>query len=313
MKVPGSDWIITSGLVDPSATSPPPNSGGLALINAANRRGQRIVPAAGKAHAPYSGCSSPPDPARFSAHGMHLKRQGPRRSTLFVVGHGGREAIEVYRVASHPGRAPSLTWIGCVRSPKGSFFNSVVDLRDGRLIATDFLHRPATFADIGANRITGAVYVWTPRGAWHKLPGTDLSGANGVEVSSDQRRRFVALNGTNAVLRYRLAATEKQPDVIKLDFRPDNLRYAPDGRLLVAGVEPDPACGSSDTCPQPSVVKTIDPSTLKVDSVVRVPAEPAFGELSSALVVGRRLWLGAPSGDRAAYLPLPSALGRGEQ
>lgn len=307
IKVPGSPFILASGLVDPSAESPAPFSGGLALIDSANRTGKRITPTAGRARAPYTDFATPPDPAQFSAHGMNLKTQRDGRSLLYVVGHGGREAIEVYKVISRGKRAPSLTWIGAVRAPEGSFFNSVVDLRDGHLIATDFLRRPATFEDIGANRPTGAVYAWTPGGSWRKLPGTKLSGANGVEVSPDERHLFVAVNGNNTVLRYRLAATERRPDMVKPGFLPDNLRYAPDGRLLVAGPKPDPACEpDDDACPQISVVKALDTRTLALETVARIPAEPAFPELSSALIVGSRLWLGSPSGDRAAYIKVPS-------
>lgn len=305
IKVPGSHWIIASGLADLSAESPPAFSGGLALVDSTNRTGKRIFPAAGTARAPYRDFTTPPDAARFSAHGMNLKPQGGGRSLLYVVGHGGREAIEVYEVVAGGHRAPSVTWIGAVRSPRGSLFNAVVDLRDGRLIATDFLRQPATFADLLANRPTGAVYVWQPGGEWRKLPGTDLSGPNGVEVSRDERHLFVAVNGDNTIRRYRLANTARRPDVVRLDFLPDNLRYAPDGRLLVAGPEPLRGTPPTDTeAPEVSVVKTLDTRTLALRPVVRLAAEPEFPNLSSALIVGSRLWLGSPGGDRVAHLKL---------
>lgn len=304
VQVPGTRWIVTSGLVDPSAAAPP-YSGGLALIDSARRTGRRITPLAGRPRAPYTDFATPPNPASFSAHGLNLRRQGKRRSLLYVVGHGGREAIEVYEVLDRRHRAPSLTWIGAVRSPEGSFFNSVVDLRDGRLIATDFLHQPASFEDLNANRPTGAVYAWRPGGQWRKLPGTELSGPNGVEVSPDERHLFVVVSGDSTVRRYRLGATRRRPDVIRPGFRPDNLRYAPDGRLLLAGPQPDPTAAPEDEAALPSVVKTLDPRTLALRRLVRIPAEPAFAQLSSALIVGNRLWLGSPGGDRAAYLRLP--------
>lgn len=91
------------------------------------------------------------------------------------MGHLGRETIEVFDVAVSGGR-PALTWIGCVPAAQGAFNNSVVGMADGSILVTDFLHEGATFADLFANRKTGAVYRWTPGGAWQKLPGTKLSG-----------------------------------------------------------------------------------------------------------------------------------------
>ena len=41
-------------------------------------------------------------------------------------------------------------------------------------------------------------------------------------------------------MRYELADTTKAPLAIKTDFRTDNLRWGPDGKLLLAGPGVDP-------------------------------------------------------------------------
>lgn len=303
VRVPGTNWIIASSLAEP--VNPDNGGGGLALLDSRRRTATELVPAAAAPRAPYDGCAGPPDPDRFSTHGLSIRPDGRGRSTLFVVGHGNREAIEVFEVASRGNRAPALTWVGCVPARAGAFNNSVVGLPDGRIIVTDYLQSPATFEDIDAGRITGAVYVWEPGGVFEKLPGTDLSGPNGVEVTRDLRYLFVAVSGTSSVLRYELAATERPPVVIRPKFRTDNLRYAQGGVLLLAGPRPDPTCAADDEqCPETSVVAALNPRTLKLTPILEIPPEAAFSTLSSALVVGRRLWLGSAAGDRVAYIRL---------
>ena len=49
---------------------------------------------------------------------------------LFVVGHGARESIEVFRVDTAPAM-PAVTWIGCVIAPDPIGLNSVRGLPDG--------------------------------------------------------------------------------------------------------------------------------------------------------------------------------------
>jgi hypothetical protein len=135
-----------------------------------------------------------------------------------------------------------------------------------------------------------------------------LPGANGVEVSRDRKYLFVAVTGTSSVMRYDLADTAKAPLSIKTDFRTDNLRWGPDGKLLLAGPGVDANCkpGPGVRCLGTPVVGALDPATMKLDIVYRGPPEPSFQGLSSALIVDKTLWLGSYMTDRVAY----TALGR---
>lgn len=295
VQLPGTDWIVASGFTGQGAAP-----GGLSLIDTRAKAARQAAIVAGRPRTPYLDCDGPPDPAKFSTHGLSLK-PGPRgRATLFAVGHGGREAIEVFEVGPGAG-APRITWIGCVRAPEGAFNNSVTWLKDGRLAATDFLHKGSVMADIGAGRPTGAVHLWRPGGSWTKLPGSDLPGANGIEATPDGRWLFVAVSGTSAVLRYDLERPGKAPDEVKTAVRTDNLRWAPDGRLLLAGPDRSGCRPDDRACRGVPAVAALDTGTLAVTSVLPPVADPAFPVVSAAIVVGDTVWLGAQSGDRVAY------------
>ena len=297
VRAPDSDWIIASGYAQGGA------EGGITLIDSVSRLAQRAALAAEKPRAPFSDCDGPPDAAHLSTHGLNLKRTGRGKGLLFAVGHGGREAIEVYDVTAGGKDLPKLTWVGCIRPAQGSSLNSVAPFADGRIVYTDFVHAPATFADIG-RKPTGAVYIWTPgKGPAVKIAGSELSGPNGVEVSADGRYVFVAVSGTGKVLRFDLKGPGTAPADVAPGLRADNLRWGPGGKLLMAG--PDLACGLGDPkCPGRLRVSSLDPASLTVAPLLSVPVGPPFPSLSSGLVVGDTLWLGTFSGDRVAYAPL---------
>jgi hypothetical protein len=303
VQVPGSNWIIASGMADAAK----PGSGALTLIDATRAAAVRLYPsrqAMVKPSKVYGDCFGPPDADRFSAHGLNIRSDGPGRATLFVINHG-REAVEVFAVDTRK-HIPTLAWLGCVRAPVGAFFNSVAGLKDGRILATNFFQAPMTMQDLRSGKNTGAVYAWAPEGRFEKLPGTDAPGPNGIEVTPDMAWVFVAATGNKTLTRYDLAATDKAPWTMKLSFAADNLRWGPDGKLLAAGPGDAPDCKPAPgaRCPQPGVIAALDPKTLTLSPVKTTAPEPAFQGLSSALIVGRTLWLGSHSADRVAYLPL---------
>jgi hypothetical protein len=302
VQVPGSDWIIGSGM----AVADQPGSGGLILVDPKAHTAARLVFAAARPAATFAACPGPLQASSFSAHGLNILPQGRGKARLFVVGHGEREAIEVFEVTTSAKAPPRLNWIGCVLAPKGGQMNSVVGLPDGRIIATEFFAAPLTMQDALRGRNTGAVFVSNAGGAFQKLAGTDLPGPNGIEVTPDHKQLFVAVTGTSSVMRYDLADTARPPMAIKTDFRTDNLRWGTGGKLLLAGPGPDPNCKPAPgvRCPLAPAVGALDPATMKLSMVYRGPAEPGFSGLSSALIVGKTLWLGSYMADRVAYLGL---------
>ena len=298
VKAPDSDWIIASGY------APSNGEGGITLIDSVSKLAQRAALGGTKPRAPYTDCDGPPDAAHLSTHGLNLKRTGRGKGLLFAVGHGGREAIEVYDVVASGKDLPRLTWIGCIRPAAGASMNSVAAFADGRVAYTDFLHQPATFRDMLTGKVTGAVYVWSPGNGSAKVEGSDLAGPNGIEATPDGRWLVVAVTGTSEVLRFDLKAPATPPMHIKPGLRTDNLRWGPGGRLLMAGPdmsECTPAsrgCRGCRGCRGRLVVSALDVKAMTVSLVAAVPSEPAFPALSAGLIDGDTLWLGTPQGER---------------
>ena len=307
--IPRSEWIIGSGLAAPDQ----PGSGGLVLINAQTHVATKAtLKIAGELSSPFTRCPGPLDPAAFSAHGLNIRETAPGRSRLFVVGHGGREATEIFDVTSRANAMPTIEWVGCIPAPpNNSYMNAVVGLHDGTIISTQFLSGTAKLQDIFKGKVTGAVYIWRPGGNYEMLHGTELAGANGVEITPDEKQLFVAVTGTGVVLRYDLANMDKPPVSIQTHFRTDNLRWAPDGKLLLAGpafrgpaFDPscDPMAGSCGG--GVPVVASLDPRSLAVHEIYHGPAEPDFKFISTGLIVGNTLWFGTHTADRIGYVEL---------
>ena len=123
--VPATPWIISSGMAPKAA---------IYLIDSQTKAWTELYP--GKAPRAlqdletYGACPGSPDPNNFISHGLNLRPGENGHSTLYVVGHGEREAIEVFDVNAN-GEQPVLTWTGCVTMPEGMAANSVASLSDG--------------------------------------------------------------------------------------------------------------------------------------------------------------------------------------
>ena len=245
-------------------------------------------------------CPGPPDAAtraRFQAHGISLVPGTDSVHRLFAVLHGGRESVEVFEIDARPA-TPVVTWIGCAVAPDSIGLNSVRGRPEGGFVATNFLARAGgpDIKAVMAGEKNGEVWDWRSASGWQKVPRTEAAGANGLEISQDGARLYVAEWGAQSLFRVsRGAATSERRDV-PLGFRVDNIHWARDGSLLVAGQGETPAS---------SVVVKIDPETLAVREVLRHRDTPAFGAATAAVEVGRELWVGSFRGDRLAIFPLP--------
>src|SRR5690606_26975918 len=74
-------------------------------------------------------CPAPPL-EHFSPHGIDIEQLTDGRHALYVVNHGGREAVEMFEVEDD-GERVSVAWRGCALAPEGGNFSDVVVLRDG--------------------------------------------------------------------------------------------------------------------------------------------------------------------------------------
>ena len=315
VAVPGTEWIISSGMAP---------DGAIYLVDAKRRAWSELYPGdAPRARhdtESYGACPGAPAPEGFVTHGLNIRAGADGHSTLYVVSHGAREAIEVFEVDA-TGDAPVLTWRGCVLTPDRMEANSVASLPDGSLLVTIPLHTGVPISDAMAGKPTGGVYRWSPgEPTFTMVQGTDLPYANGIEASADGREFYVVSSGLLNVTAYSngnpaqlLRRTET------FAFVPDNLHMTGDGRLLTAGLNVvDEACGDVRqaaefrleefaSCPRPFTVLAIDPSSMQGEIVATGPANAHFSNITMALPVGDELWIGTFAGDRIASTALGSA------
>jgi hypothetical protein len=293
VALPGDRWVVASAYA---------GTGGINLINVAKRASTTVFPGptvkAELDKTTYPDCPGPPAGA-FTTHGIYVEPgNGPVLRVMAVV-HGARESIDVLRVDMRSA-TPSFTWIGCVIAPEPIGLNAVRGLADGGFITTNWLPRGGgqdAMQKMMAGEKNGELWEWHTKSGWQKVPGSEAAGANGVELSADGKTVYLAAWGSQSFIRLTRGATP-QRDEIPLGFRVDNIHFAKDGSLLAAGQITDPNARSSH------VVK-IDPKTLVARVLMIRPDDATFAGNTTAIEIGKDLWLGSYRGDRIAIVPAP--------
>src|SRR4029079_17699564 len=125
----------------------------------------------------------------------------------------------------------------------------------------------------------GEVWEWHTGAGWKKVPGSEAAGANGLEISKDGKWYYLAEWGNRSFMRLSRGQTPVRRDEIALGFRVDNVRWAPDGSLFVAGqggADVGRGRGAGGTPPAiTSVVGKVDPKTMKYQELVNYPTSEA--------------------------------------
>jgi len=309
VRLADSEWLIVSGM---SAQGPNATPGHIYLINHETKTQEEWFPGGASAFrhdtAMFGMCPGPLDLANFSSHGLALQERSPGQYRLYMTSHGAREAIEVFDVDASAAGTPAIAWVGCVVLPEKTFANSVAILADGGFVTTKMMDPtvPNAFAGILAGEITGNVFEWHPGGDVAAIAGTELSGANGIEISPDQRWMFIAAIGSREIVRFDRTTTPMAKQSVKIDIRPDNLRWTDDGKLYtVGGNFVAPADCASPPCATGWSVIEVDPETLQARRVTGADQTAVLQGASTAVAVGPEIWIGTFSGDRVGYLPKP--------
>jgi hypothetical protein len=296
--VPGGEWVVAGMYARP---------GGIQIINTKDRTSVKAYPTDNAKEEldkkTYDTCPGPPNAAEkaaFQTHGVALKPGTNGVHTLYVVAHPPtREAIEVFQLDAKV-KPPTLKWVGCAIAPEPIGLNSVLPLPDGGFIGTDFLERGPNAGTargrLNAGEVNGSLYEWHTGKSWRIIPGTATSGANGLELAKDGKTLFVAAWGDRTFYRITLGQPAAKRETVKLNFRPDNVRWSADGSLLVTGQ-------GDQAQPQTSNVVKVDPKTMKVTEVLTRPNTPEFGAGTVAVEVGKDLWIGSFRGDRILIAP----------
>lgn len=290
--LPGEQWVVASAMA---------GGGGVRLVRVADGTSFTAYPAETAEERldaeTYPDCPGPPR-GEFTTHGLSVLPGEGSVHRLFAVGHGDRESIEIFEVDA-AADTPRVAWIGCVIAPDPIGLNSVRGLDDGGFVTTNFLPRGterAAMMRMMQGETNGELWEWHTESGWQKVPGSDASGANGVELSDDGRTIYMAAWGSQSFARISRGAADVVRDEIPLGFRVDNIRWARDGSLLAVGQ------GTGENAQLWQVVK-IDPETLDVREVTSRPNNSAFASGTVAVEVGEDLWIGSFRGDRIAIVP----------
>ncbi|MDP7690845.1 MAG: hypothetical protein QGG89_03310, partial [Vicinamibacterales bacterium] len=289
--VPQSPWVIVSSMVD---------EGHLYLADIRDHRSTVIFPTdtSRPRHdiTRYGACPGPVS-RQFRPHGLNLHPGDSGRHTLYVVGHGEREAIEVFEV-DMDGAAPTLTWVGCAVAPEELGLNSVVALPEGGFAAT--------------SPQTGDVWEWSSDSGWSRVPGSEDIGPNGLEISRDGQWFYVGGYGDQALIRLSRGRTPIQKEAVAVGFHIDNVRWGPGETLFAAGhLGPTRAaigeCIRQRQCDGvTSRVAQIDLATFTAEEIVRYPSNNLLILGTVAIQVGDEIWVGGVAdGDRIARFPAP--------
>lgn len=329
--LPGTGWFAVSNA---SATAP------LVLIEARSRQRVAIAApfatsAADAAGARAAGDSTPRavgatdcpgPPAQFRAGGNDVRRIG-RALRLVVLNKpepGPTPAVTPDRIEflsiEFAGGTPRARWLGCLVVPAIWSLNDIAVATDGTVYGSHQFDRPASPAAAAATRQrwlagspTGHAVQWRPSEGWTRVPDTDVSFANGIAVSRDDRLLAVAGTYSKAlVLRDRRSGSTRR---VTLPHTPDNVTALADGSFLSVGHTGVPVTGVDPCRPADAVPCGFPFSVVHVtagsdgDAIrTRVLVEHDGSRIPGASVAaphGRRLYLGSFFGDRVTVIDAP--------
>ncbi|MEX2131056.1 MAG: hypothetical protein WD772_06175 [Pseudohongiellaceae bacterium] len=288
IAVPGTPWVIASGRIAD-------DDGFLYGVDTRDHSSTVLYPGGTSSFAPnftlYRTCPGAPAPS-FQPHGVALREGQGSQHTLYVVGHGEREAVEVFTLDAS-GAVPSLTWIGCVIAPEGVSLNSVTSLpgNGGPIVVTNFVVAG------------GELWEWSASAGWSEVPGSESAGPNGVVSSPDGNWLYVGGWGSESLIRLSRGRMPVETESAPVGFHIDNVRWAPDGTLLVAGQYNAPgsnigAClRSGGSCEGiASRAAKVDPVTLEVEQLVDYPSNDLLKFGTVAIQVDDEIWVGGIAG-----------------
>jgi hypothetical protein len=277
--VPNTPWVIASGRV--SAVEGP-----IYAVNTWDYSIQEIFPqgAAAAEHDTntYRDCPGP-NSSSFQPHGLTLREGAAGVHTLYVVGHGEREAIEVFNLNSRSS-IPSLKWIGCIVAPQGTArINSITALPGGSIAATNF------------DTSGGELWEWHPASGWVEVPGSQMPGPNGLISSADGQWLYVGGWSDQALVRLSRGQDSLQIASADVGFNVDNVRWGSNGNIVVAGHVT--RCADSSPCELAVArVAKVNPTTLHVQQLVNFKGNDYFKLGTVAIEVGDEIWVGGIRG-----------------
>ena len=291
----GTPWIVVSAMRSMRG------KGALLMINATTKAPASEIPWDAAAESGRRAASA------FDPHGIDVRALDRGRFELIVVDHGAGEAIDRLILDTN-GAWPVIVAGSRVEQPEGTSGNAVAFVPGGGFVMTSMFdpRDPDTLAKFAEGRSTGGVWRWDEQHRWRRL-GPDLSGANGIAVSSDGATIFVSEWSGGCVWKWSIDG--EILGRVDVDFLPDNLRWTAEGALLLAGQvdRPERVFGCEargEPCPLAFAVVRLDPDAMALTTLVRASQDQAvamgFGGATGAIRVGPEIWVGSFTGERIA-------------
>jgi hypothetical protein len=264
---------------------------------------------ASESSAPETGdpsCVTPPVAARFSPHGIAAGSPATDGAIpVAVVGHGEREAIELFALRGK-GEEATLRWTGCVPLPSGASGNDVI--LDGEdLWVTNYQPAVGGLRGLyytvmgGLGRATGEVLRWHA-GGWETIAGTRGANPNGLLLVPGSGTLAVAFTGTSRIGLRPLGGT---PRDVEVDGRPDNLTLSSRSTLLApvhtSGLAVLRCRFGALPCASPWKLLEIDLESGTARELLSHDGS-RVGGVASVAEVGKRLYFGAIFDDRIGLL-----------
>lgn len=310
---PGGEWVLTSGMTGPTAPL-----GRLYAVRVEDGACNEIFPYRATRALEFQRFGAQPDlnPLKFRPHGVDVTLRPDGRTELYVVNHGGSESVEVFEVHLD-GPRPSLRWLGGVKLPGSAVGNDVAATEDGFVVSAtgDPEGRSEINVELAISGAdTGGVLEWSAAGSWCALPGTQINTANGVAVSPDGEWVYIGGWNSRCIRKVRRGGATLDTRTVAVSIMVDNLTWSASGRLLAAGTYgtsmqdflaghfgPNPRLGI------PSRVLAVDPETLAAEDLVDYGPD-TFGAATTALQVGREIWVGTARDQGLARFRFPASV-----
>lgn len=246
----------------------------------------------------------------FSPHGIDLMTRKDGKLQLFVVNHGGREAVEFFEL-SQRNHEWQLHWKGCALPPGDPFINDVAGLNDGGFMVTHMWDKNQPYLMLmfkylfGIN--TGWVWEWQPQRGFYKLAEASGVAPNGIVVSDDNSKIYVNLYGDNKTIKIdRLTGLIEDEYEIQ---QPDNITLDEEGNLWIASHKHNPITQDcvnvvAGPCMLPFEIIKVDTKSMQTEVALSHHGVP-FGYSTVALKVGNTVYMGSAHGDRIVSFELP--------
>ena len=327
-QIPGTKWIVGGGITcyGPKFWDKVITTGYWHLFDAEKETGFRVDSESIKID-PESDRfpeTVPPPWSAFSPHGFGFYGQKDPTIEVYVASHassegGGREAVEVFRI-DYSGDVPEFTWIGAIKAEPDFWPDAVAVMPDGGVVATstgnplmapeESMKRALNSEPIGNTRI------WHKDSGWKELPGSEsISTPNGIVISPDGKQVYVAASTGFSVVKIDLSVSPPKVSSADLGGIPDNFRWSADGKSILAGIHVvDPPTDFPEIQAKMAAVggnqltafkvTRIDPETLATAEVMPPAVYGVLGAGTSAIEVGKRLWVGSTKADRVGVFDL---------